>query len=128
MPDENTYTGVIKITPPLTALQARNAPAMRDLALRMVETQIETEDGAILTQIADGVHVPHSSWDARRLVDDLQSLVYYVETLPKHHDLTDFIEVQWDPGYGLTPPSRYVVREGRVVEVKAQIVWPEDVA
>lgn len=123
----NRFSGAITITPPLSYEQFKAAPKTGDAHLGTVEKRVETATGRVTTIVADAIVGPDDPCSGHNVEDDLKALVAYVDTLPEYHALAGHIEVEWDQGFG-EPPSRYVVRGGRVVQVKAQIVWPEDVA
>lgn len=123
----NRFSGAITITPPLTYEQIQGAPRTNDAELRIVEQRTETATGWTATMTADAIVGPDEPCSGHSVEDGLKALVAYVDTLPEYHALAGYIEVEWDQGFG-EPPSRYMVSECRVVEVKAQIVWPEDVA
>jgi Family of unknown function (DUF6205) len=129
MADENHYTGAILIDPPLTWPEIQSGPSVRDVALRVWELSRTSEDGLseIVTRGADAVIPACDGFGGRRFEEDLQAIVdHYGE----RRTFRGHIEVEWDPGYGITPPSRFLVRDGRVIEVEAtlSITWPDDEA
>lgn len=126
MSDTNRYTGTITITPPLTAVELRGAPETRDARFRIEETTADTEFGRSILCVGVGIESNCDGMGGRLFDHDVQALVGYVGTLDGPREFAGHIEVEWDPGYGLTPPSRFTVRGGRVVEVKARIVWPDE--
>jgi hypothetical protein len=128
MGDTNRYSGAITITPPLTGAEIRKAPdsVLDDVRLKVRETATPTDDGEIVVRTADAIVPTCDGRSGRSFAEDLQLLVDHLLIESPGRVFAGYIEVEWDPGYGLTPPSRYVVRDGRVVEVKAQIVWPDE--
>lgn len=125
----NRYSGAITITPPLTATEIRRAPRDDDAGdewsahLRINLREVDTDEGSATLCTADaivGPEEPCSGYDVEQQIQALADL--YADS----HTLTGWIQVDWDPGFGSTPPSRYMLRDGRVVEVKAQYAWPED--
>lgn len=121
----NRFSGAITITPPLTWEQIQSAPKTRDAELRIIEERTDTATGWSAAMIANAIVGPDEPCSGHSVEEDIAALVGYVSDHCGQHEITGHIEVEWDPGFG-EPPSRYVVRDGRVVEVKARIVWPED--
>lgn len=120
MPDNNHYSGAITITPPLTWSQFRDLPNSSDATLVVEESWIEESESRTVTSTASRILPPQYAWDARGLWDFIQNAV---DKFPDH-EFGGHIEIRWDPGYGDPCPSRYVVRDRRVEEIKARLVWP----
>lgn len=123
MPYENSYSGAITITPALTRTQIRNSQVerMRDVKLRIVEQQVESDGGETFTvrQTADAIVPLGKECSGNDLEEEIQFLVdAFAE-----HQFAGFIEVQWDQGFK-SPPSRFVVKDGRVVRIDAEYRWP----
>lgn len=120
---ENNYSGAITITPPLTRTQIRNSQieGMTDVRLRIVEQTMESDDGETITvrQTADAIVPLAMAYSGHDLEEEIQFLV---DALPGHK-FAGFIEVQWDPGFK-SPPSRFIVKDGRVVRIDAEYRWP----
>jgi Family of unknown function (DUF6205) len=125
----NRFSGAISITPPLTAPELRSFTACYDwddsfdAHLRVTETTEETADGEIVRREADAIVGPEESCNGYDVQEQIQTVV----DLYPDRVFAGFIQADWDQGFG-DPPSRYVVRDGRVVEVKAQYAWPEEPA
>jgi hypothetical protein len=119
----NYFTGAITITPPLTRTQIRNSQieGMTDVKLRIVETQIESEDGETVTvrRTADAIVPLDMAYSGHNLEEEIQFLV---DALGEH-EFAGFIEVQWESGFG-SPPSRFIVKDGRVMRIDAEYRWP----
>jgi Family of unknown function (DUF6205) len=120
---DNHFTGAITITPPLTRKQIREAAPenFKDIRFRIVERQIESDDGETVTvhTTADAVVPFDTTYSGSRLEEEIQSIV---DTFGDH-EFAGFIEAQWDAGFG-EPPSRFIVKDGRVMRIDAQYRWP----
>lgn len=122
----NRYSGAITIDPPLTAAEIRRAPSGEgasvtwDAHLRINKREIDTEQGSATLYMADAIVGPEESCSGYDVAGQIQTIV----DLFPDRAFAGFIQVDWDPGFG-EPPSRYMVRDGRVVEVKAQYTWPD---
>jgi hypothetical protein len=123
----NRFSGAITITPPLTWAQIQGAPKTSDAELRVIEERTDTETGWTAVMVADAIVGPDEPCSGYDVEKDIAALVNYVLNHCGKRTLAGHIQVGWDPGFN-EPPSRYVVRDGRVVEVKAQYAWPEDAA
>lgn len=125
MSANNSYSGAITITPPLTATEIRRAPqadSAWDAHLRIVESAVETDQGEILTRIADAIAPPTERCNGYEVEKQIQALV---ALFADGHQFAGFIEVRWDPGYDDPIPQRYVVRDGRVETITPRLAWPD---
>lgn len=121
---ENRYSGEITITPPVTWGQLRDAdaPKIADVRLRIDETTIDTDAGQMVTRQAVAIAPLEMTYSGHELQANIQALVDYYG--PLGHRFSGYIQVQWDPGFDDPIPQRYIVRDGRVVAVKPQLLWP----
>lgn len=119
----NHFTGAITITPPLTRSQINDPRIGRrtDVKLRIVEEKTESEGGEVVTvrPLADAVVPLDRAYSGDNLEADVQLII---DTFPEH-SYAGYIEAQWDPGFG-EPPSRFIVKDGRVMRIDAQYRWP----
>jgi len=119
----NHFTGAITITPPLTRKQIRDAypENFKDIRFRIVERQVESEDGETVTvrTTADAVVPLDIEYSGHNLVDEIQAVVDQFGD----HEFAGFIEARWESGFG-EPPSRFIVQDGRVVQIDAEYRWP----
>lgn len=132
MSASNRYSGAITITPPLNTHEIRQVTSAYDWSdgfdahLRVnrdESTSVEGESVLIyITETADAIVGPEESCSGYDVVEQIQTIV----DLFPDRGYAGFIEFDPDPGYGESTPSRYVVRDGRVVEVRPVLTWPED--
>lgn len=120
----NRYSGEITITPPLTAAEIRQTPDWAEQTwhthLRVQTTTEQTPDGEITRYTADAILGPDEPCSGYDVKDQIQALV---EQFGGGHTFAGHMQVDWDPGFGELP-TRYVVRDGRVTEVRPQLLWP----
>lgn len=126
---DNRFTGAITITPPLTRPQiheVQNGKLARltDVKLRIVKAEVESEDGETVTirKTADAIVPLDMTYSGHHVAEDVQALIDHFTG----HEFAGHIQVQWDPGFEDPIPTRYVVRDRRVVEVRPTLVWPDD--
>jgi hypothetical protein len=123
MPYENSYSGAITISPPLTRSQINDPRIARraDVKLRIVEQKVESDDGESHTvrPVADAIVPLDKDYSGDHLEDDIQLII---DTFPEH-GYAGFIEAKWDAGFG-EPPSRFIIKDGRVMRIDAQYRWP----
>jgi len=119
----NHFTGAITITPPLTRKQIRDAhhENFKDIRFRIVEQHVESEDGDTVTvrTTADAIIPLDMDYSGYNLMDEIQAIVDQFG----EHEFAGFIEARWESGFG-EPPSRFIVQDGRVVQIDAQYRWP----
>lgn len=119
----NRFTGAITIMPPLTRKQIREAhhENLKDVRLRIVEQQVESDDGETVTvrTTADAIIPLDMEYSGHSLEDEIQSIVDAFGD----HEFAGFIEARWDAGFG-EPPSRFIVKDDRVMRIDAQYRWP----
>lgn len=122
------YDGAISITPPLTWAEIKNSPYLPDKArgkgldvkLRVIEENVETDDGTLTRRSADAiVPVTEDSYKGYDIVETVQKVI---DSHPGH-EFTGRFDCE---GEDAADVWRLVVKNGRAVKVKAQIVWPED--
>lgn len=126
----NRFSGAITITPPLTAAEVRQVTGQYDWStafdahLRIASTTVQTDDGEATRYSADAIVGPGDPCNGYDVAEQIQTLVDLFGT---GHEFGGFIQADWDPGFG-EPPSRFYVRDGRVVEVKArmELAWPAE--
>lgn len=120
---ENHFTGAITITPPLTRSQIGDPRIARitDVSLHIAEQKTESDDGESFTvrPVADAIVPLSMEYSGHNLEDDIQLIV---DTFSEH-EFAGFIEVRWDGGFG-EPPSRFIVKDDRVMRIDAQYRWP----
>jgi len=120
---ENSYSGAITISPPLTRSQINDPRIARrtDVKLRIVEQKTESDDGESFTvrPVADAIVPLEKDYSGDHLEDDIQLIV---DTFSEH-EFAGFIEARWDPGFG-EPPSRFIIKDDRVMRIDAQYRWP----
>jgi uncharacterized protein DUF6205 len=119
--DDNTFTGEITVTPALTAREIRALPLLHDVGLRIARTSTRTDDGESVIVTAPAI-TPPKEWGGNHITEDLQALA---DEFGAGHEFAGFIEMWTDPGYGPTPPKRFLIRDRQAVVVDARIVWPE---
>lgn len=129
MSASNRYSGAISIKPPLTAAEIRQVESLYganesfDVHL-LTNVRIEqTADGEIVRRTADAIGGPDEACNGYDVAEQIQTVV---DLFAAGHAFGGFIELDPDPGFGDSTPSRFVVRDGRVVEIKPTLVWPGD--
>ena len=122
MSDANHYSGEIAIDPPLTWAEIQAGPPVKDIRLKLREETTDTETGRTTVTTAVAVIPREASFGDHQMVEDIQAVVDHYGAA---HEFGGHIQAQWDPGYGFTPPQRFLVADGRVQVVTAQVSWPE---
>lgn len=124
-------TGGFTITPPLTWPEIKDAAFSRgrdglffaptiDLALRVDETSVDTDEGPLLRRTASMLVMPHiDEYRARNLVQQVQSCI---DAFPGH-TFTGRLECEGEENTDLW---RVIIRDGRAVKVEPRIVWPDE--
>lgn len=124
-------TGEFAIDPPLTWAEIKNSPFERasrpaylaegiDLLLRVEETSSETDEGT-LTQ-RSGVALVMQEIDEYReekLADQVQRVI---DMFPGHV-FTGRLDGEGEDNADMW---RIIIRDGRAVKIKAQIIWPDE--
>lgn len=118
---DNTWSGRVEITPPLTWAECRLSPAVEDVKLDLHE-----EDGPlgkVVTAVAVLPARPSDQWGGHT-ADELRSLVNAHPT----HEFTGSLRVDWEPVYGEDQvlAERWTVIERRVVHETARLAWTTD--
>lgn len=129
----NRFSNAITIAPPLNIHEIRQATARYDWSesfdahLRINRDETTAVDGEsvliYITETADAILGPAEACNGYDVAEQIQTIV---DLFTAGHSFGGFIELDPDPGFGDSTPSRFVVRGGRVVEVKPMLVWPED--
>lgn len=114
---DNTWSGRVTITPPLTWAEVKGSPAVADVRLDLHEE--DGPDGKIVTAVAVVPTRSSNAW-GQGTGDDLQAVI---DAHPGH-EFAGYLQVDWDPGLGGDPAHRYVVRGRRVEKVTPVLVWP----
>ena len=115
---DNSWSGRVTITPPLTWRECRISPAVEDVRLDIHEE--DGPDGKILTAVAVLPARPSNQWGGHT-GDELRSLI---DAHPRH-EFTGSLRVDWDPVYGddQVLAERWVV-DGRSVEhEEGRLAW-----
>jgi len=115
---DNTWSGRVTITPPLTWQECRVSPGVEDVKLVIHEE--DGPDGRILTAVAVAPARPGDSWSAHTG----QELQFLIDSHPGH-EFTGSLRVDWDPVYGEDQvlAERWTVIERRVVHETARLAW-----
>jgi hypothetical protein len=131
-------TGEFAIEPPLTWSEIKNGPfttAMAqgrtvrlyissahdyDLALRVNEESVETDEGSLIRRTAAALVMKEiDEYRERNLVEQVQEIV---DAFPGH-TFTGRLNCEGEENTDLW---RVVVRDGRAVKVEPRIVWPDE--
>lgn len=118
---DNTWSGRVTITPPLTWAEVKTSPAVADVRLDLHEE--DGPDGRIITAVAVVPTRSSNAW-GQGTGDDLQAVI---DAHPGH-EFAGYLQVDWDPALGGDPAQRFVVRERRVEKIVPRLVWPGDEA
>lgn len=124
-------TGEFTITPPLTWNEIKGSPfepAGRsmyaaldvDLALRVTEESVDTDEGTLVRRA--GTALVMRQTDEYRAYNLIEQVQRCVDLFPGHA-FTGRLECEGEEN---TDMWRVVIREGRAVRVEPRIVWPED--
>lgn len=120
----NTHvTGAIRIEPPLTWGEFKSSPfdgRDLDIKLRIDEETVETDDGHLTRKTASAL-IPswEESYKAYHLVEHVQRAI---DSFPGH-GFAGRLECEGEEAGDIW---RVVIRDGRAVEVRPRIVWPDD--
>lgn len=121
------YTGAIGIEPPLTWAEIKNSPYLPetakdtwpDVKLRVIEQTTETDEGTLTRRYADAiVPVTDEPYKGYEIIATVQKII---DAHPGHTFSGQF-DCEGEEAGDLW---RLVVRDGRAMQVKPQIVWPE---
>jgi hypothetical protein len=119
MAADNSWTGRVTITPPLTWTECKLSPGVEDVKLDIHEE--DGPDGRILTAVAAVPARSSDSWSAHTG----QELQFLIDSHPKH-EFDGQLQVDWDPRLGGdVRAERYEVRGRRVVHLQARLQWTE---
>lgn len=119
MSADNSWTGRVTITPPLTWAECKLSPGVEDVKLLIHEE--DGPDGRILTAVAVIPARASNSWSAHTG----QELQFLIDSHPKH-EFTGHLQVDWDAGYGGDVlAERYEVHGRRVAHLQARLEWTE---
>ncbi|MBA4865966.1 hypothetical protein H1V43_32405 [Streptomyces sp. PSKA54] len=126
-------TGEFGITPPLTWTEIKSSPFEPvgrgaycaidiDLALRVEETSVDTEEGTLVRRTASALVMPYiDEYRARDLIEQVQRCL----DLFPGHTFTGRLECEGEENTDLW---RVVIRDGRAVRIEPRIVWPDEEA
>ncbi|WP_037870708.1 DUF6205 family protein [Streptomyces sp. SPB074] len=119
-------TGELRITPPLTWPEIRASeyapgePHRHDLVLLVREETVQTEEGPLLRRTAHALALrPIEEYRAYTLVKDVQAAI---DAHPGH-TFTGYLSCEGEETGDLW---RVVIKDGRAVEVRPRIVWPDE--
>lgn len=119
----NRFTGAITITPPLTWSDIQNGPTLKDVQLCVREEKrtavVDGAEAEVIVRTADAIVPLDMEYSGHRLEEDIQAVIDHYEG----YGFAGYIEAQWDPGFG-EPPSRFIVKDDRVMRIDAQYRWP----
>lgn len=124
MSEDTRATGAIRIDPPLTWPEIEDAPLNihrnydRDAVLRVVEDEVSTPHGPLLTRTADAIIPERMDSSHYHLTEHIQQLI---DRYCAGRTLTGFIDCTWGGGQ---EKWRIVVRDGVATEVRPE--WPAD--
>lgn len=122
-------TGEFAINPPLSWPEFKDSPFTPhnitkpyepSLILRVDEEPVDTDDGPLLRRTASALVMREiDEYRARGLLDEVQQAVDSFSG----HTWTGRLECEGEENTDLW---RVVVRDGRAVEVRPRIVWPDE--
>jgi Family of unknown function (DUF6205) len=127
---DTTITGAITIDPPLTWAQARDSIWLntkrdpertwyREVWLRVVEDQRDTDDGVVAVRTVDAIVPVPGETSGYTLTEQIQRIV---DEIGPGHAFAGHLECTW---HGRPIETwRVVVRDGTVAEVRPQVLWP----
>jgi len=118
MSADNTWSGRVTITPPLTWRECKVSPGVEDVKLDIHEE--DGPDGRLLTAVAVIPARSSDSWSA----GTGQELQFLIDSHPKH-EFTGSLRVDWDPVYGegQVLAERWTVRGRTVAHEEARLAW-----
>ena len=125
-----TVTGEIRIEPPLKWADFKESPFNRTSAdaydgtknveLRVETETVETEDGPLMRKTAVAV-IP--AWGGHgKFYNLIEHVQQAIKAFPGH-TFTGRLECEGEDNSDMW---RVVIRDGRAVELKPRIVWPDD--
>jgi hypothetical protein len=125
-------TGRISIAPPITWGELHDKPWAHqsgnghypDVVVNLTTTKETTPDGEVFHHAGTEIITTGHETSAYHLLDELNRIVTTFDATPDgtRRTFTGFFHVVWAHGDEV---YRVVIRDGRAVEVKPQIVWPE---
>lgn len=124
----STVTGEIAIIPPIPWKILKDSPLLpgsrgrkdRDASLRIEETTVDTDDGTLIRRVGAGI-VP--GWDDSYKAYDLINHVQEIVDAFPGHTYAGYLHVEGrEEGIDIW---RVYVKDGRAVEVRPEITWPE---
>jgi hypothetical protein len=115
--------GEITITPPLTWAEFKNSPFADgdglDVKLRIETETVDTDDGPLMRKTATAL-IP--TWDeAFKAYHTVEHVQRAIDAFPGH-TFTGRLDCKGENA----DMWRVVVRDGRAVEVRPHIVWPDE--
>lgn len=118
---DNTWSGRVTITPPLTWAECKRTPAVEDVRLDLHEE--DGELGKVITAVAVVPARASNSWSEHTRTD-LQTVI---DAHPGH-EFAGHLRVDWDPVYGddQVLAERWTV-DGRSVEhEEGRLAWQQE--
>lgn len=121
MSADNSWSGRVTITPPLTWAECKVSPGVEDVKLDIHEE--DGPDGRILTAVAVVPARASDSWSA----GTRQELQFLIDSHPGH-EFDGCLRVDWDPVYGegQVLAERWTVIERTVVHEVGRLAWQLD--
>lgn len=121
MSADNTWSGRVTITPPLTWAECKVSPGMEDVKLDINEE--DGQDGRILTAVAVVPARRSDSWSAHTG----QELQFLIDSHPGH-EFDGYLRLDWEPVYGegQVLAERWRVVERTVVHEVGRLAWQLD--
>jgi len=114
MSDDARVSGEIRIDPPIS--QKARLTILRVLDFKDIDLKIDDETG-------NGVAIVSSYSSCRYLLEEIQEIVDTFGGAGRQ--FTGFLHVVWGTGSD-TDIYRVIVRNGKAIEVRPQILWPVD--
>lgn len=121
MSADNTWSGRVAITPPLSWQECKVSPGVEDVKLDIHEE--DGPDGRILTAVAVVPARPENSWSAHTG----QELQFLIDSHPRH-EFAGHLQVDWAPVYGEEAilAERWTVAGRAVVHETARLAWQRE--
>jgi hypothetical protein len=122
-----TVQGELDIVPPLTWNDLKKNPGYRpdakyhDMRILFDEETVDTDKGELVCRTGLEVGYGGSSTGDLRYSMIEKQLTEIVGALPKGTELKGWLDCRDEQG----DVWRFAVRDGKVVEVKPELVWPE---
>lgn len=121
----STVTGEIAIIPPLSWKEIKDSPLLphdeqrQDAKLALEESTVDTEDGTLIRRNAPRI-VPATD-DSYKAYDVVGAVQEIVNAFPGH-TYTGYLQGEGEENDDMW---RVYVKDGKAIEVKPEITWPE---